>query len=150
MSKGINKVILIGNLGHKPELNATKFGSVCSISLATQDSWKDKETGELKEQTQWHKVVFYSRLAEIAEQYLDKGAKVYVEGRLFTRKWLDKSGKENYTTEIIAKELQMLGNNKANPANLANPVNHENKLQAEQYEKLSNGNISAYDEDVPF
>jgi len=106
----VNKVILIGNLGRDPEVRYTPNGSaVCNISLATTRNWKSKESGERQEETEWHRVVFYDRLAEIAGEYLKKGRPVYVEGRLKTRKWTDKDGAEKYTTEIIATEMQLLG-----------------------------------------
>ena len=110
MAKGINKVILIGNIGADPEMRHMPNGTaVANINLATSESWKDKNTGELQERTEWHRVVFYQRLAEIVAEYLKKGSKVYVEGRLQTRKWQDKtSGQDRYTTEIIANEMQML------------------------------------------
>ena len=109
MARGVNKVILIGNLGNDPELRATQTGSqVCTISLATSESWKDKQTGQMQDRTEWHRVVFFNRLAEIAGQYLRKGSKVYVEGSLRTRKWQDQQGQERYTTEIVASEMQML------------------------------------------
>lgn len=109
MGKGINKVILIGNLGADPEVryNGTG-GSIANITVATSESWTDKQTNEKKEQTEWHRVVIYQRLAEIAGEYLRKGSKVYIEGRLRTRKWQDQQGVERYTTEIVANELQML------------------------------------------
>ena len=106
----INKVILIGNLGRDPEVRYTPSGSaVCNVTLATTRSWKGKDSGEKQEETEWHRIVFYDRLAEIAGEYLKKGRSVYVEGRLKTRKWTDKEGKEQYTTEVIANEMQMLG-----------------------------------------
>ena len=106
----INKVILIGNLGRDPELRYTPSGSaVCNVSIATTRNWKNKDSGERVEETEWHRVVFYDRLAEIAGEYLKKGRPVYVEGRLKTRKWQDKEGKDNYTTEIVAEQMQMLG-----------------------------------------
>lgn len=109
MARGVNKVILIGNLGQDPETKSLPSGSaVTNISVATAESWKDKQTGEKKEHTEWHKVVFFDRLAEIAGQYLKKGSKVYIEGRLTTRKWQDKDGKDRYTTEVRAMEMQML------------------------------------------
>lgn len=109
MARGINKVILIGNLGADPEVRYMPSGSaVTNISLATTDSWKDKQTNEAQERTEWHKVVFFNQLAEIAAKYLHKGSKVYIEGRLQTRKWQDKNGQDRYTTEIIAAEMQML------------------------------------------
>jgi single-strand DNA-binding protein len=106
----VNKVILMGNLGRDPE---TRFspngGAICNVSIATTRSWKDKNSGERREETEWHRVVFYDRLAEIAGEYLKKGRPVYVEGRLQTRKWQDKEGQDRYTTEIIATEMQLLG-----------------------------------------
>ena len=109
MARGINKVILIGNLGNDPETRYTQSGSaVTNISLATSDTWKDKQTGQPQERTEWHRVVFFNRLAEIAGEYLRKGSKVYIEGSLRTRKWQDQSGQDRYTTEIVANEMQML------------------------------------------
>jgi single-strand DNA-binding protein len=106
----INKVILIGNLGRDPEVRYTPNGAaVCNVSVATTRNWKDKSSGDKVEETEWHRVVFYDRLAEIAGEYLKKGRPVYVEGRLKTRKWADKDGKENYTTEIVAEQMQLLG-----------------------------------------
>lgn len=106
----VNKVILVGNLGRDPE---TRFspngGAICNVSIATTRAWKDKATGEKREETEWHRVVFFDRLAEIVQEYLKKGRSVYVEGRLKTRKWQDKDGQERYTTEIVAEEMQMLG-----------------------------------------
>ena len=109
MARGINKVILIGNLGAEPEIRYLPSGAaVANVSVATTDSRKDRQTGEQKEQTEWHRVVFFSRLAEIVGEYLHKGSKIYIEGRLQTRKWQDKNGTDRYTTEIIANEMQML------------------------------------------
>ncbi len=106
--RGINKVILVGNLGRDPEVRYTPSGTaVANVTIATGESWKDRNTGEQQERTEWHRVVFFSRLAEIVEQYLKKGAKVYVEGRLQTRSW-EQDGVKRYTTEIIANEMQML------------------------------------------
>ncbi len=106
----INKVILIGNLGRDPEVRYTPSGAaVCNVTIATSRNWKDKTSGDKVEETEWHRVVFYDRLAEIAGEYLKKGRSVYVEGRLKTRKWQDKEGKDNYTTEIVADNMQMLG-----------------------------------------
>jgi single-strand DNA-binding protein len=106
----VNKVILIGNLGRDPEVRYAPSGSaIANITLATSRSWKDKTSGERQEETEWHRVVFYDRLAEIAGEYLKKGKSVYVEGRLKTRKWTDKDGVERYTTEIVAQEMTMLG-----------------------------------------
>ena len=106
----VNKVILVGNLGKDPETRYTADGAaITNITLATTDSWKDKATGERKEQTEWHRVAFFGRLAEIAGEYLKKGRSVYVEGRLRTRKWQDKEGQDRYTTEVVADVMQMLG-----------------------------------------
>ena len=106
----VNKVIIIGNLGKDPEVRYMPSGSaICNITVATSRQWKDKTSGERQEETEWHRVVFYDRLAEIAGEYLKKGRPVYVEGRLKTRKWTDKDGVEKYTTEIIAQEMTMLG-----------------------------------------
>jgi single-strand DNA-binding protein len=106
----VNKVILVGNLGRDPETRYSANGAaICNVSVATTRTWKDKNSGEKQEETEWHRVVFYDRLAEVAGEYLKKGRPVYVEGRLKTRKWQDKEGKDNYTTEIIATEMQLLG-----------------------------------------
>jgi single-strand DNA-binding protein len=106
----VNKVTLIGNLGRDPEVRYTPSGAaICNVSIATTRNWKSKESGERQEETEWHRVVFYDRLAEIAGEYLKKGRPVYVEGRLKTRKWTDKEGVEKYTTEIIAEQMQLLG-----------------------------------------
>jgi len=109
MARGINKVILIGNLGSDPEVRYTPSGSaIANISLATSDAWRDKQSGELQERTEWHRVVFFNRLAEIVGEFLRKGSKCYVEGALRTRKWQDKTGQDRYTTEIVASEMQIL------------------------------------------
>ena len=109
MARGINKVILIGNLGKDPEVRySPNGGAIANISLATTESWKDKNTGEQVDKTEWHRVVFFRRLAEIAGEYLKKGSKVYIEGKLQTRKWQDQNGQDRYTTEIVANEMQML------------------------------------------
>jgi len=109
MAKGINKVILIGNCGAEPETRyLPSGGAVTNIRVATSESWKDKNTGQQQERTEWHRVVFFNRLAEIAGEYLHKGSKVYIEGSLRTRKWQDKEGRDQYTTEIVANEMQML------------------------------------------
>ena len=109
MARGVNKVILIGNLGRDPEVKYMPSGSaVCNVTLATSESWKDKQSGEQQERTEWHRVVFFGRLGEIAGEYLRKGSKVYVEGSLRTRKWQGQDGQDRYTTEIVASEMQML------------------------------------------
>ena len=114
-TRGINKVILVGNLGNAPEHRVLPSGGgVTNISIATSESWKDKNTGQMQERTEWHRVVFFNRLAEIAAEYLRKGSKVYVEGALRTRKWQDQSGQDRYTTEIVANEMQMLDSRNMN------------------------------------
>lgn len=120
---GVNKVILIGRLGSEPELRTMPNGeAVANISIATSEAWTDRNTGEKREVTEWHRIVFYRRQAEICGQYLHKGSQVYVEGRLKTRKWQDQQGQERYTTEIQGDVLQMLGDGKATQNNVQNPV----------------------------
>ena len=110
MARGVNKVILIGNLGADPETRYTASGSaVTNIRLATTDSWRDRQSGERQERTEWHRVVFFSRLAEVAAEYLRKGSQCYIEGQIRTNKWQGQDGQDRYTTEIIANEMQMLG-----------------------------------------
>jgi single-strand DNA-binding protein len=110
MARGINKVILVGNLGQDPQTRAMPSGkTVVNLRIATTDQWRDKQTGESKENTEWHTVVMFDRLAEIAAEYLRKGSQVYVEGRLRTRKWQDKEGQDRYSTEVVANEMQMRG-----------------------------------------
>src|SRR5579863_5290515 len=109
MARGVNKVILIGNLGSDPEVRYTPSGSaVANVNLATTETWRDKTSGDLQDRTEWHRIVFFNRLAEIVGEYLRKGSKIYVEGSLRTRKWQDKNGNEKYTTEIIANEMHIL------------------------------------------
>lgn len=110
MARGVNKVILVGNLGRDPEVRYLPSGSaVVNVTIATSESWKDKTSGERQERTEWHNVVFFGRLAEIAGEYLKKGSQVYVEGSLRTRKWQDKEGRDRYTTETVVSDMQMLG-----------------------------------------
>lgn len=129
MSNGLNKVLIIGNLGSDPEIKYTSSGSaVANLSIATSERWKDRNTGEQKEQVEWHRVVLFSRLAEIAEQYLKKGSKVFVEGKLQTRDWEDAEGKKRYTTEVIAREMTMLdsksGSDNASQPQSSSPENN--------------------------
>ena len=145
MARGVNKVILVGNLGQKPEIRYTQTDSaVANISLATSESWKDKETGEQREKTEWHRIVYFGKLAEIAEQYLDKGSKVYVEGKLQTRKWQDKeTGADRYTTEIVGNELTMLDSK--NSSGMNESQNFErNTSQSDQVQEDFN------EDDIPF
>ena len=110
MSRGVNKAIIVGFLGNDPEIRKTSSGStVATISVATSESWTDKNTGQKQTATEWHRVVFFNRLAEIVEQYLTKGSQVYIDGKLQTKKWTDNNGVDRYTTQIVAKEMQMLG-----------------------------------------
>ena len=110
MARGVNKAIIVGTLGQDPEIRYTANGSaVANISVATNETWKDKATGEAQERTEWHRIVMFGRLAEITEQYLKKGSQAYFEGRIQTRKWQDQSGNDRYSTEIVANEMQMLG-----------------------------------------
>ena len=110
MAKGVNKVILLGNCGNDPEIKyMPSGGEVTNISVATSESWRDKQTGEKREKTEWHRVVFFNQLAKIAGEYLKKGSQVYIEGSIRTRKWQDQNGQDRYSTEIVANEMQMLG-----------------------------------------
>ena len=125
MAKGINKVILIGNLGRDPETRYLKEGSaICNFSIATSDQWKDKNSGEKREKTEWHRIVAFKRLAEICAEYLTKGSRVYVEGKLQTRSW-EQEGVTKYTTEIVANEVQMLGGGESKREEYEPPVSTE-------------------------
>lgn len=149
MARGINKVILIGNLGNDPEVRYTAGGAaVTNISLATTDSWKDKETGEQQDRTEWHRVVFFARLAEIVGEYLRKGSQVYIEGRLQTRKWQDKDGNDKYTTEIIASEMQMLGSRGTGSSPEANHTAAQSSPA--QDNKAAPVEDNFVDDDIPF
>lgn len=152
MARGINKVILIGNLGNDPEVRyMPSGGAVTSISLATSENWKDKQTGENQERTEWHRVTFYNRLAEIAGEYLRKGSKVYVEGRLQTRKWQDKEGKDRYTTEIIAGEMQMLdGKGAAAGAESSSFSSNRPSAPASAESGMPSSSAPNFDDDIPF
>lgn len=148
-SKGINKVILIGNLGKKPDVRATADGrTITTVSLATSDSWKDKQTGQVQEKTEWHHVVIFGKLAEIAAQYLQSGSKVYFEGKLKTRKWQDNNAQERYTTEIIVDsfggEMQMLDSKEKNQAE------NDNKLDNTLTPKIQSEMDANDDFDIPF
>jgi len=145
MARGINKVILIGNLGQKPEMRYTQTNTaVATLGLATSESWKDKESGEMREKTEWHRVVFFGKLAEICEQYLDKGSQIYVEGKLQTRKWQDKEGNDKYTTEIQGLSMNMLGGRQSSGDGGAYDQSQPEQKPAEP----SASNIS--EEDIPF
>lgn len=146
-SKGVNKVILVGNIGQDPETRYTPAGvAITNISVATSETWKDKQSGESQERTEWHRVVFFNRLAEIAGKYLLKGSKVYVEGSLRTRKWQDQSGQDRYTTEIVASEMQML-DTKSEPARSVSPAAHQGAGNAQQPTPTK---LDEFDDDIPF
>jgi single-strand DNA-binding protein len=167
MARGINKVILIGNCGQDPE---TKFmpsgGAVTNVSLATSETWKDKNTGQPQERTEWHRVVFFNRLAEIAGEYLKKGSKVYIEGSLRTRKWQGQDGQDRYTTEIVASEMQMLDSRGASeggysggydqsapqqspsPQQAASPAQGGGRAAPQQ--PAPAGGFDSFDDDIPF
>jgi single-strand DNA-binding protein len=150
MARGVNKVILIGNLGRDPEVRYMPNGNaVANVTLATSEVWKDKNTGEQQERTEWHRVVFFRRLAEIAGEYLKKGSKVYVEGRLQTRKWQDNQGQDRYTTEIVANEMQML-DSRGGGGNNFNQDFAGNNQGASSAPAMSPAGADDFDDDIPF
>ena len=147
MARGVNKVILIGNLGKDPEVRYMPNGqAVANVTIATSETWKDKTSGEQKEQTEWHRVVFFRRLAEIAGEYLKKGSKVYIEGRLQTRKWQNKDGQDQYTTEIVANEMQML-DSKGAGSNFSNSPPANMETAGGEPHMAAAGD---FDDDIPF
>jgi single-strand DNA-binding protein len=152
MARGINKVILIGNLGADPEVRYTaNGGAVANLRLATSESWKDKQTGEQQERTEWHRIVLYGRLGEIAGEYLKKGAKVYIEGRLQTRKWQGQDGQERYTTEIVANEMQMLdGRGGASPSYEREDDTSTPKPSGRKENAQPPSFMPDFDDDIPF
>jgi single-strand DNA-binding protein len=149
MARGVNKVILVGHLGKDPEVRYAPSGqAIANVTIATSDSWKDKNTGEKQERTEWHRVVFFSRLAEIVGEYLKKGSQVYVEGRLQTRKWQDKDGNDRYTTEIVANEMQMLGSRQGGGMP-SEDFNQDNSSASKPAATASAG-AGEFDDDIPF
>lgn len=153
MAKGVNKVILIGNLGNDPDIRYTASGAaIANISLATAESWRDKDSGEQQERTEWHRIVFFGRLAEIVGEYLRKGSQIYVEGRLQTRKWQDKEGHDRYTTEIVANEMQMLGGRSGGSSNFESaPTAQKTSSNKPETEPATTGSTSDdFDDDIPF
>ena len=152
MARGINKAIIVGNLGRDPEVRYTANGNaIANITVATTESWKDKQSGERQEKTEWHRVVFFGRLAEVAGEYLKKGAQVYIEGRLQTRKWEDKSGQERYTTEIVANEMQMLGSRGAGTSGTSDDdYSGEARSATESSGSGASGGDPDLDDDIPF
>ncbi|MBQ0712229.1 MAG: single-stranded DNA-binding protein [Porticoccus sp.] len=165
MARGINKVILVGNLGKDPEAKFMPNGNaVTNITVATSESWKDKQTGQQQERTEWHRVVFFNRLAEIASEYLKKGSKVYVEGSLRTRKWQGQDGQDRYTTEIVASEMQML-DSRGGSTGYDNPAPAQQNAQAQGSQQQPNqqpnqqssstasvpdAGFDSFDDDIPF
>ncbi len=153
MARGVNKVTLIGHLGRDPEVRYAPSGqAIANVTIATSESWKDKNTGEKQERTEWHRVVFFSRLAEIVGEYLKKGSQVYIEGRLQTRKWQDKEGKDRYTTEIVANEMQMLGSRSGGgtPSEDYNQDKTTASKPAPATADTATSGADDFDDDIPF
>jgi len=153
MARGINKVILIGNLGKDPEVKYMSNGeAVANITVATSESWKDKSTGEQVDKTEWHRVVFFRRLAEIAGEYLKKGSKVYIEGKLQTRKWQGQDGQDRYTTEIVANEMQMLDSRGGGGGggDFGGAATRAPAQQPAQSAPTANPGRDDFDDDIPF
>jgi len=163
MARGVNKVILVGNLGADPETRYTASGAaITTIRVATSESWRDKQSGETQERTEWHRVKFFGRLAEIAGEYLRKGRQVYIEGSLRTDKWQDQSGQDRYTTEVIANEMQMLGGRDDAPARPAQGGFRDNddqparqgsgrgRSQSGSQAAVFEGDDNFTDDDIPF
>lgn len=149
MARGVNKAIILGLVGRDPDIRYTADGAaVANISIATDRQWKDKESGEMQEHTEWHRVVFFGRLAEIVGEYLHKGSQVYVEGRIQTQKWQDKEGQDRYTTQIVAYEMQMLGSKSGGTtASFDQTLQQPQSEPAATNEKKSNND---FDDDIPF
>jgi single-strand DNA-binding protein len=155
MARGINKVILIGNLGADPETRAMPSGTtVANLRIATSESWKDRQSGEQQERTEWHRVALFGRLAEVAGEYLRKGSQVYIEGSLRTRKWQDKQGNERYSTEIVANDMQMLGGRGGGAGAGAGMASGESGRERSDYPEAPAGGPSTereeFDDDIPF
>ncbi|MGB1800653.1 MAG: single-stranded DNA-binding protein [Gammaproteobacteria bacterium] len=152
MARGVNKAIIVGNLGNDPDMRYTAGGAaVANISVATAESWRDKETGEQQERTEWHRVVAFGRLAEIIGEYLRKGSQVYIEGRIQTRKWQDKDGQDRWSTEIVANELQMLGSKGGGSANYDSAPQPQQSAPAPQAAASpAPAPADDFDDDIPF
>ena len=158
MAKGtVNKVIIIGNLGADPEMRYMPAGgAVATLNIATSEAWKDKQTGNMQEKTEWHRVSLFNKLAEIAGEYLKKGSKVFVEGKLRTRKWQDKNGQDRYTTEIIADEMQMLDTRSGGGGGSAGQSSHAQSMPNDQFQShpaeatATAGKVDDFDDDIPF
>ena len=157
MARGVNKVILVGNCGQDPETRVipSTGASVTNLSIATSESWKDKVTGDQQERTEWHRVVFFNRLAEIAGEYVRKGSKLYIEGSLRTRKWQGQDGQDRYTTEIVGSEMQMLDSRGSSPSGDFTGSNDQiknNEFSNQSSSESSSGSqsLDAFDDDIPF
>ena len=157
MARGVNKVILVGNCGQDPETRVipSTGASVTNLSIATSESWKDKVTGDQQERTEWHRVVFFNRLAEIAGEYVRKGSKLYIEGSLRTRKWQGQDGQDRYTTEIVGSEMQMLDSRGSSPSGEFSGSNDQvknNEFSNQSSSESSSGSqsLDAFDDDIPF
>jgi len=155
MARGVNKAILIGHLGRDPEVRYSPSGAaVANVSIATTEAWKDKQTGEQQERTEWHRVVFFGRLAEIVGEYLKKGSQVYVEGRLQTRKWQDKEGNDRYTTEVVANDMQMLGGRGGGGGGGPDSGGYSDDYNQDSSHSgggaSSSGSSEDFDDDIPF
>ena len=149
MARGVNKAILIGNLGNDPEVRYTPSGSaVANVNLATSETWRDKQSGEIQDRTEWHRIVFFNRLAEIVGEYLRKGSKVYIEGTLRTRKWVDKNGIDRFTTEVIANEMHILDSrNRNRQTDEKRTSDQSGKEEKKETATVTEGDS---DEDLPF
>ena len=157
MARGVNKVILVGNCGQDPETRVipSTGASVTNLSVATSESWKDKVTGDQQERTEWHRVVFFNRLAEIAGEYVRKGSKLYIEGSLRTRRWQGQDGQDRYTTEIVGSEMQMLDSRGSSPSGEFSGSNDQiknNEFSNQSSSESSSGSqsLDAFDDDIPF
>ena len=153
MARGVNKVILVGNLGKDPEMKYTASGAaIANITVATADSWNDKQTGEKVEKTEWHRIVAFQRLAEIMGEYLKKGSQVYIEGKLQTRKWQDQNGQDRYTTEIVASDMQMLGSRggESGGASQGGGGFRKNQQTQQPAAPADTGSGGFDDDDIPF
>ena len=157
MARGVNKVILVGNCGQDPETRVipSTGASVTNLSVATSESWKDKVTGDQQERTEWHRVVFFNRLAEIAGEYVRKGSKLYIEGSLRTRKWQGQDGQDRYTTEIVGSEMQMLDSRGSSPSGEFSGSkdqikNNEFSNQSSSESSSGSQSLDAFDDDIPF
>jgi len=152
MARGVNKVILVGNLGKDPDMKYTASGAaIANITVATSESWNDKQTGEKVEKTEWHRVVAFQRLAEIMGEYLKKGSQVYIEGKIQTRKWQDQNGQDRYTTEVVANDMQMLGSRGGESGGAPQGGGFRKNPQAQQPATPANTGGGGFDDDdIPF